>query len=174
MYRAKEAAKEEISGSVEDSFKLLRSYLATLEDQDGFNCSTLDRTHDGKFRRVFISFGACIQAFASCRLLVGLDGTHLKGHYLGTLLCATCVDANNQLFILAFAVVDAENATNWKWFLNRLKSSLIFHFGEHNVMSQTLTFLSDRQKGLIDGVEEVFGDNCYHGFCLRHLIDNLK
>src|SRR5438552_16526521 len=34
-----------------------------------------------------------------------------------------------------------------------------------------LTLLSDRQKGLIDGVENVF-PNSPHGYCLRHLEAN--
>ena len=35
-----------------------------------------------------------------------------------------------------------------------------------------LTFISDRQKGLIYGVETVF-QNTFHGYCVYHLSNNL-
>src|SRR5437667_9340176 len=47
------------------------------------------------------------------------------------------------------------------------QDSCTSQFLEPNV----LTLLSDRQKGLIDGVENVF-PNSPHGYCLRHLEAN--
>jgi SWIM zinc finger/Transposase, Mutator family len=79
------------------------------------------------------------------------------------------------VFPIAFAVVDAENDDNWLWFLRTLHS--IFEkyaprFLEFQATSLTiLTLLSDRQKGLIDGVASVF-QHSPHGHCLRHLDDN--
>ncbi|KAI3858713.1 hypothetical protein MKX03_033666 [Papaver bracteatum] len=40
---------------------------------------------------------------------------------------------------------------------------------------RTLTFISDRQKGLIEGVSTNFGDvNHFHRYCFRHLYKNFK
>ena len=39
------------------------------------------------------------------------------------------------------------------------------------INSGSLVLLSDRQKGLLDGVEAVFPTNS-HGYCLRHLEEN--
>lgn len=36
------------------------------------------------------------------------------------------------------------------------------------------TFISDRQKSLIYAVEDIFGDACFHGFCLTHLKRNFE
>ena len=39
--------------------------------------------------------------------------------------------------------------------------------------SNALTMLSDRQKGLLEGVQHVFPASA-HGYCLKHLEDNLR
>ncbi|XP_020272068.1 uncharacterized protein LOC109847243 [Asparagus officinalis] len=45
---------------------------------------------DGRFRRLFISYNACIEGFiAGCRSLLFLDGTFIKDRYRGILLSAT-------------------------------------------------------------------------------------
>jgi MULE transposase domain len=75
-----------------------------------------------KFHRLFISYKALIDDFVHCRALLGLDGTHLTSKYGIILLTATDVDTRGQLFPLAFAIISAENDTNWNWFLKNLHS----------------------------------------------------
>jgi MULE transposase domain. len=53
-----------------------------------------------------------------------------------------------------------------------LRSAISQHASVHLARPETLVFLSDRQKGLIEGVDIVFPDSP-HGYCLRHLYDNL-
>ena len=89
---------------------------------------------------------------------------------LGILLAATAVDANGCLFPLAHAIVDAENDDNWLWFLQRLLTVVQSH-ALQSLIDKVLVLLSDRQKGLLEGVEHVFND-CPHGYCLRHLEQN--
>src|SRR5947207_4346576 len=91
----------------------------------------------------------------SVRDLLHLDGTHLKGKYLGILLTATAVDANGSLFPLSYAIVDAENDENWLWF-NSLLHTVIDNHAPGYLMENALTFVSDRQKGLLESVERVF------------------
>jgi hypothetical protein len=86
------------------------------------------------------------------------------------LLAATDVDAIGSLFPLCHAVVNAENDANWAWFLTLLRQVIINHALAF-LDPGALTFLSDRQKGLIDGVEELF-PQCPHGYCLKHLEAN--
>ena len=43
-----------------------------------------------------------------CRPFIGLSGTFLKGFYGGQLLTAISQDANNQIFPIAYAVVDSK------------------------------------------------------------------
>jgi transposase-like protein len=83
------------------------------------------------------------------------------------------LDARGQLFPLAFGVVDAENDANWLWFLEKLRKVLEQHIQPDILGTQyTLTILSDRQKGLIEGVETIF-PLAAHGFCLKHLEANM-
>jgi transposase-like protein len=75
------------------------------------------------------------------------------------------------LFPLAYAVVNAENDDNWLWFIRQLHQIIEAHAATYLVPG-VLTILSDRQKGLIEGVETVF-PHSPHGYCLRHLWDNM-
>lgn len=52
-----------------------------------------------------------------CRPLIGIDGTHLKGNYGGILLSAVALDGNNEIFLLAYAIVSVEDKDNWSFFL---------------------------------------------------------
>ncbi|CAL5376964.1 unnamed protein product [Camellia sinensis] len=86
------------------------------------------------------------------------------GRYKGHLLAATSKDGNQGLFPLAFAIVDAENQDNWMWFLSQLLKAV--------GSGRRLTFVSDRQHGLLDALSVVF-PNAHHAYCLNHLKRNL-
>jgi transposase-like protein len=89
------------------------------------------------------------------------------------LLAATGVDARGQLFPLAFAVVSAENDNNWDWFLKHLHSIIDENLPTSITTIDEVTFLSDRQKGLLESVGTWFPCSP-HAYCLRHLVDNFK
>ncbi|XP_028230822.1 uncharacterized protein LOC114411298 [Glycine soja] len=63
------------------------------------------------FKRVFWSFGPCINGFAYCKLIVQFDGTWLYGKYTGTLLIATVQDGANHIFPIAYAIVEGETTS---------------------------------------------------------------
>lgn len=66
---------------------------------------------------LFHSITAMWKGFlAGCRPLIGVDGTHLKETYGCILLSAVALDANNEIFSLACAVVSVEDKENWSWF----------------------------------------------------------
>jgi L-amino acid N-acyltransferase YncA len=67
----------------------------------------------------------------------------LKGYYGGQLLSAVSQDANNHIYVVAYAVVDVENKENWKWFLTLLHEDL----GDYR--QHGWNFMSDMQKVLI-------------------------
>ena len=60
------------------------------------------------FKYVFWAFAPSITRFAHCRPVISINGIHLYGKYKGKLLIAMATDANNEIFPLAFAVVDDE------------------------------------------------------------------
>ena len=169
-FRAKEQGMELVNGKHEDSYKALPQYCQDIERTNPNSKAVIETTSENKFLRMFVCYGASAVGFAHCGPILGLDGTYLKIKYLGILLSATAIDANESLFPLAYAAVDAENDTNWLWFLQLLREVISSH-APQILNDKSLVLLSDRQKGLLDGVEHVF-PGCPHRYCLRHLEDN--
>jgi hypothetical protein len=50
-----------------------------------------------------------VAGFAHCRPIISVDGTFLIGKYKGTLIITVGMTAENQLLLLAFALVEGEN-----------------------------------------------------------------
>ncbi|KAJ7973507.1 MuDR family transposase [Quillaja saponaria] len=170
-WRGKERIMAVMRGSFEEGYRLLPQYCEQVKRTNpGSIASVYGNPTDNCFQRLFISFQASIYGFLNaCRPLLGLDRTYLKSKYLGTLLLATGFDGDGALFPLAFGVIDEENDDNWMWFLSELHNLL-----EINTENMPmLTILSDRQKGIVDGVEANF-PTAFHGFCMRHLSDSFR
>ena len=77
---------------------------------------------------------------SGCRKYLGLDGCFLKGVVKGMLLKAVGKDPNNQMFPVAWAIVEIESESSWTWFLRRLKVDIKTQEGDE------WTFMSDKQK----------------------------
>ncbi|KAJ4956919.1 hypothetical protein NE237_013702 [Protea cynaroides] len=170
-WRGKERIMAAVRGSFEEGYRLLPQYCEQIKRTNpGSIASVFGNPTDNCFQRLFVSFQASIYGIVNaCRPLLGLDRTLLKSKYLGTLLFATGFDGDGALFPLAFGVVDDENDDNWMWFLSELHNLL-----ETNTENMPrLTILSDRQKGIVDGVEANF-PTAFHGFCMRHLSDSFR
>lgn len=65
-------------------------------------------------------------------------------------LAAVGHDANNQIYPLAWAVVQSETGDNWLWFLQQLKADLKLQDGEGFVL------ISDKSKVCINIVTSLF------------------
>ena len=72
----------------------------------------------------------------------GLDGCFVKLSTGQQILAATARDGNNNLFPLAFGLVDKEETASWAWFLTQLKYAIGGDRGKFGVY----TIISDRQK----------------------------
>ena len=62
-----------------------------------------------------------------------------------------------------------EETSTWCWFLTRLRYVLGGGTGKHG----PFTIMSDRQKGLLNAVNQVFPE-CEQRFCLRHIYANFQ
>ena len=79
----------------------------------------------------------CIYLFLS-----GLDGCHVKTTTGQQILAATGRDGNNNIYPIAFGLVDKEDKASWTWFLTQLKYAL----GGESGRFGNYTIISDRQK----------------------------
>lgn len=145
--RAKRKALKKINGRHVDQYGKVWEYgneLLKVMPDSTIQVMTEDQEFENgrkRFKRFYTCFGPLKRGFRSgCRPLVGLDGCHLKGPYGGQLLAAVGTDANDGMYPIAWAVVEAENTESWSWFLINLKSDL----GIEN--DGAFTFISDRQK----------------------------
>ncbi|XP_012850789.1 PREDICTED: uncharacterized protein LOC105970499 [Erythranthe guttata] len=148
-YRAKQKALKLIQGTLEEQFSKIRDY-----------CQELDRSNPGSTVRM--------QLNDENRPVVGVDGCWLKGNHGGQLLSAVGLDPNNNIYPIAYAIVESETKESWMWFLNMLNIDLNFSENEH-----TWTFMSDKQKGLIPAFETLF-PTAENRYCVRHLHSNMK
>ncbi|XP_076901829.1 uncharacterized protein LOC143556379 [Bidens hawaiensis] len=94
-----------------------------------------------QFRRIYVCYAALVKGFRLLgRELLRLDGCFMKGKYPGQILTAIGTDGNNCLYLVAFAIVEAECTDSWKWFLDLLGDDLEL---PHDA---NFTFITDRQK----------------------------
>ncbi|XP_073133760.1 uncharacterized protein [Henckelia pumila] len=170
-YKARSLAVELFEGQTDSQYALLWDFVDEIkrtnpgsaviigtESVDGYN----------RFDRFYMCLYALKLGFLSgCRRFIGVDGCHLKGPHGGVLLTAVGVDPNNSNFPISYAIVNNETRETWSWFLNLLKLDLNID------KDYEWTFMSDKQKGLIQACNEVFS-RADHRFCVRHLNGNFK
>ena len=72
--------------------------------------------------------------------MLGLDGCFLKGPCQGQLLAAVSKDSNNQMFPVAWSVVEIKNNRTRKWFIEQLREDLVSGDGTD------LVIVTDMQK----------------------------
>ncbi|PKA57207.1 ubiquitin-conjugating enzyme E2 S [Apostasia shenzhenica] len=164
-WRGKAIAEKELHGSQEQAGNQLPWLCEKIMETNPGSIAVL-QADDLKFIRLFLSFNASLNGFEhGCRPLLFLDAVTLKAVKRWKLLTATAVDGENDMFPVAMAVVNTETIENWHWFLLELKSAI--------GLSRTLTFVSNRQNGLVEAVSEVFEEG-FHGYCTKHLIQEFK
>ncbi|XP_057452787.1 uncharacterized protein LOC130744635 [Lotus japonicus] len=169
--RIRTAAKKMIDGAEQEQYKHLRSYANELLRSNP-NSTVIIKSEMGAdgpvFQRIYVCFAACRMAFARhCRPLIGLDGCFLKGVYGGQLLTAVGKDGNNQMFPIAFAVVEAETRDSWEWFVSLLLDDL------NTIQSRRWSFISDQQKGLVPTLAAL-SEDVDHRVCVRHVYGNWR
>ncbi|KAK4344870.1 hypothetical protein RND71_035046 [Anisodus tanguticus] len=105
-------------------------------------------------KNLFVYFYMCLDALKKGRMkeyrkIIRSDGCFLKGACNGALLVAVGKNENNQMFSIAWAVVDQETKHSWNFFINYLKENLQLGIGEG------LTVMADMQKNFHADVDEL-------------------
>lgn len=170
-WRGKERSMAAVNGTLEDGYRLLPAYCEQIVKTNPGSVATYRGIGPGNaFQRLFVSFRASIYGFLNgCRPLLEIDKADLKGKYLGTLLCASAIDADHMMFPLAFGIVDSESDDNWNWFISELRKML----GVNTDKMPVLTILSERKRQVVEAVGSNF-PTAFHGFCLRYVSENFR
>ncbi|GJR07408.1 heat stress transcription factor B-4-like protein [Tanacetum coccineum] len=172
-FRAKAKAEREIRGDHVLQYSIFRDYVVELQST---NPNTTIRIAVKKnidpslptrvFQRIYFCLGALKLGFRACRRdMLGLDGAFMNGPFPGQVLVADGLDLNNEIYPLAYALVEAERKSSWYWFLQCLGDDIDLH------PNSNFTFISDRKKGIIPAIKTVYPE---HRYCLRHIHENMK
>uniref|UniRef100_A0A2N9IWN4 Zinc finger PMZ-type domain-containing protein n=1 Tax=Fagus sylvatica TaxID=28930 RepID=A0A2N9IWN4_FAGSY len=173
VWDAKQKAIANIYGDWGESYQLLPKFMKALIDsnpgtQVEWKTYWSEDAGSAIFESVFWAFGPSIQGFVHCRPVVCIDATHLYGKYEGKLMIAMTTDANNEIYPLAFVVMEKESKDTWRWFLRCLK--------KHVTKNRELCIISDRHGGILNAMKwsKLQPLNAYHRFCIRHLVSNFN
>ncbi|KAM6554058.1 hypothetical protein CsatB_014820 [Cannabis sativa] len=164
-WRAREKALELARGRQDESYQQLPKYLHMLKVENPGTIAQLETDKKDRFKYLYLAFANSIEGWKHCRPVIVTDGTFLKTSFGGTLFTASTMDANNNIFILAFGIGDSENDCSWEWFFTKLRET----FGDR----EGLTIISDRHKSIEKAVSSVY-PNHFHGACIFHLLNNIK
>jgi hypothetical protein len=146
LYRARKKAQQKFYGKLDEQYHKLWDYCTMVRNTNIGSCLILmvDRPMPEvpcRFQRLYVSFAAMKIGFLQgCRPVIGIDACFLKGTYRGQLMAAVSRDANNSMYPLSIAVIEAETKDSWTWFLE----ALVYDLGP--APPQGWTFISDRQK----------------------------
>ncbi|KAL4273388.1 hypothetical protein GQ457_13G021560 [Hibiscus cannabinus] len=122
--RARELAIEMIEGNYKGQYARIYEYLLELRTTNP-GTTTIFHLDARLFQRMYVCLQACKNGFIQgCRRIIYVDGCHLKGYFQGYLLAAVGIDANDDIYHIAYAAVESENYASWHWFLDILKNDL--------------------------------------------------
>ncbi|KAH0746000.1 hypothetical protein KY285_007657 [Solanum tuberosum] len=136
--------------------------IDTLNIGSSYCIMVSEDTH--RFMYYFLALGACIREFSHLRKVIVVDDIHLHGKYEGVLLSPVTQDTKNNVYPIAFCVVDKENDASWTFFFEKLKDIV--------VDESYLCFISDRHKSITNGIAK-FYNHAHHRYCMRNLGKNL-
>nr|XP_023903554.1 uncharacterized protein LOC112015381 [Quercus suber] len=179
VWDAKQKAIVKMFGNWEKSYQMLQKLLIAYIDQDPttqvfYRITPTDEDDTVLLHYVFWSFGPCISGLKYYKPVISIDGTHLYGKYQGKLLVVMATDANNKVFPLAFAVVDCESGSSWRWFLQCLREAI-----GHVIPDEGICIISDRHLGIKNAIaswprRDDGRTRVFHRYCLRHVASNFN
>ncbi|KAL8144883.1 hypothetical protein AgCh_003185 [Apium graveolens] len=173
ILRVRKASLEGVHEALKEQYSRLRDMrheilLSNPKNTVQIRTSRLNEGDPNKFKRIYISYHALREGWkVGYRPVIGFDGCFLKTICGGQLLSAVGRDGNNQIFLIAYAVVENENTDSWRWFTDSLTEDLRLGDGTG------YTIISDQQKGLDNALKDLL-PGVEHRFCSRHLYSNYR
>ncbi|KAK8585349.1 hypothetical protein V6N13_076223 [Hibiscus sabdariffa] len=101
-----------VFGSHKEQYSMVYDYLGEIRKTNLGN-TTILMVDDRVFLRMYICLQACNDGYkVGYRHVLSIDGYHLKGYYGVTILAVVVVDANDNIYLIAYAVVGDENQSS--------------------------------------------------------------
>ena len=175
-YRALHHVHPSLAIDEEKTFELLIPYLNQFGDNNGG--SMVNYEMDGNcVKRLFICPGFMDDNLEHVRPVMSLDAAHMKSRWGGTLFVASVLTALDELFPVAVAITtDNESEATWTYFLQHLHQACPTLTAEHQrtrVTHKLYSFISDRDKGLVEALQKVFPENLSTS-CAVHVQRNVQ
>ncbi len=175
-YRACKEYKEE-DLETEELYQLLLPYLEEFKDRNPGSGVFYEKDDEGRIDHLFVCPGVLSNKLRFVRPVISVDACHLNSEAKGTLYIATVKSANNELVPFGFTISSTnENKSGWNFFLDHLKNTCPLITVSHRLRRCTgynnFSFISDRDKGLIEGMKQVFPNN-HHMYCMEHIQRNV-
>nr|GEX77424.1 hypothetical protein [Tanacetum cinerariifolium] len=128
---AKRIASYIMTGSYREQYSLLREYAQELINQNPGTTVRIDVQQEPKlesltrtFKIVYVCLGALKQGFRACgREILVLDGCFMSGLCPCQILTTVEVDANNGIYPVAYAIVEAERGVYKEMLWNAAKAT---------------------------------------------------
>ena len=141
--------------------------------------STVDYSKDNQQRitRLYLCPGIMKSTMMHVRPVMSLDAAHLKSEWKGILYVASVKTAGDKLYPVAIGITqENENESGWSWFLELVRSSiecLVMDYPHGRSRFKYFSFVSDRQKGLMQALAKTFPDN-HTWYCSVHIARNVE
>jgi hypothetical protein len=125
-YQAAHGALRVLQGSSihdqREAYRHLTAYIEAIKKVDpcGRHEIEIDEV-TSRFQRLFIGPSASRTVFSHVPKYIACDGTFTKTEFRQTLLFASCIDSNDEISVLAWALVESENTLSWSFFLRNLR-----------------------------------------------------
>jgi MULE transposase domain len=175
-FRALKADKEKNFVTVMDSYNLIIPYLEQFKAlNEGAEVHYV--VNDGRIESFFLCPNFMNVSLQYVRPVLSLDATHLKSKHKGTLYLATVKTGLNDIYTIAIGIDRAnEGYDGWYKFLYPLRNACPIlskiHPKELHQDHGYYTFVSDRDKGLIQALTDIFPIN-HSTQCCIHIRRNV-
>ncbi|XP_021730523.1 uncharacterized protein LOC110697464 [Chenopodium quinoa] len=160
FYKVKCLAREQIHGGFVESYAILPKYAEMIKATNPGSYALITWTDNGVNGERVLEW---LQTHYRD------DGAHLSGYYKGIMLTAVGIDGNNEIFVIAYGLVDTESIKSWSYFFRNLRHL----FAQNGCQKEYWTFISDRMRGVEPALFEVF-PRATRRVCCQHLYSNCK
>lgn len=191
-WRTRKHCRGVVDGDAQLQYTLIAPLLlAMAKTSSGNDYSTsdfaphmLEDTDDGAYVRLFIDDDLCFIGYfiaphacirsqtEHARPFVCFDGGHIYDYFGGVILVATTLDPDEQILILAWAVVPSESEYWWETFLTNFFRVYSYECEDRSHLS----VISDRAKGIVPALAKTTPRylELWHYYCTQHLAENVS